>query len=137
MPALDAAILLLALLAGAPPTPSPVPPERLLSGRWGGPGVGLQVSTEGARVDFDCAHGTISPPLRIDETGRFRLPGLFVPERPGPARQGRAEDGVPALYTGSTDGKTMSLTVSEQDSDRTFGTYSLTLDTTPRLRRCQ
>jgi hypothetical protein len=137
MPALHIAVLLLALRMAALATPSPAPPGHLLEGRWGGPGVGLQVSPEGARLDFDCAHGTIRPPLRIDETGRFRLQGTFVQERPGPTRQGRGEDGVPALYIGSTDGKTMSLTVSEQGSDRTFGSYSLSLDATPRLHRCQ
>lgn len=137
MHTLPAAILLLALLTAAPPTPAPAPPERLLAGRWGGRGVALQVSPEGARLELDCAHGTIRPPMRIDESGGFRLQGTFVQERPGPARQDRGEDGVPAVYIGSTDGKTMSLTVSLQDADRTLGPFTLERDAPPRVRKCQ
>src|ERR1700687_608977 len=100
MPALHAAILQLALLAAAPP-PAHTPPERLLAGGWGGRGVALQVSSEGARLELDCAHGTIRPPLRIDESGGFRLHGTFVQERPGPARPDRSQEGGPGLHVRS------------------------------------
>lgn len=125
------------LLSSSPTGPTPTPSRPRLTGNWGGIGISLRISPDGARLDFDCAHGEIRPPLEMDESGRLRLEGTYSQERPGPTRQGHESDGAPALYTGSTDGTIMSLTVSLHDPDRSLGPYSLKRDATPRLRRCQ
>jgi hypothetical protein len=34
-------------------------PDRVAAGTWGGPHVVLEVSAEGGRVEYDCAHGAL------------------------------------------------------------------------------
>ena len=42
---------------------------------WGGDHIEMEVTKTGARVEFDCAHGTIDAPLRVDSQGAFTLQG--------------------------------------------------------------
>ncbi len=144
-----AAALVLASLVGAAPgellsaspagpaRPTPSPGRAQLTGNWGGIGISLRVTPDGARLEFDCAHGEIRPPLETDESGRFRLEGSYTQERPGPTRQGDESRGIPAVYSGSADETSMSLTVSLRDPDSSLGPYALKRDAPPRLRRCQ
>ena len=81
--------LLAAFLAVAP-TPSPAAP-RVADGRWGGVGLSLDVTSTGARIELDCAHGTIDAPLSLDADGAFDAPGRLVRERPGPVRMDENE----------------------------------------------
>ena len=81
---------LFAALLMATPTPSPA--SRVPPGAWGGTGIALEVTASGARIELDCAHGTIEAPLALDAEGGFDLPGTLVRERPGPVRDGRGGD---------------------------------------------
>ena len=108
--------------------------RRVAAGAWGGPHILLDVTETGARVEFDCAHGTLAEPLILKD-GRFDVAGTFVRERGGPIREGQQEKGVPARYKGELDGKRMTLTLSFADTDEE--TFTLTHGQAPRLVKCK
>ncbi len=106
----------------------------LPAGTWGGDHIRLEVTTEGAAVELDCAHGAISGPIQVDGKGRFDAAGTFVREHGGPVREGE-EDSQPARYTGRVQGGTMTLTITVADG-ATHGPYELNRGRTPRLTKC-
>ena len=77
--------------------------EVVPNGAWGDDHVSLTVSDNGGRVEFDCAHGTIDHPLRLDDLGRFSVPGTYVPEHSGPVQRGEKVESRPARYQGRLD----------------------------------
>ena len=106
-----------------------------LTGSWGGEHVGLVTTDRGARLDFDCANGSIDQPIVPDEQGRFDAAGTYVRERPGPVRP-NSTTGEPARYRGRIEGNTMTLSVELAGSDVSVGTYTLERDRLPRIRKC-
>ncbi len=136
---MTAAVLLAASLAGAtpPPTPPAGSPARVASGRWGGMGIAIEVTASGAKIEFDCASGTIDSPLTLDAEGRFDLPGTFVRQRPGPTRLGDGErEGEPVRYSGRLDGDTLTLELHAPKERHGTPAFSAVLGRTPRLHRC-
>ncbi|HEX4441645.1 MAG TPA: hypothetical protein VH854_16340 [Thermoanaerobaculia bacterium] len=135
------ALPLSAVLAGAasaggpPPTPNPSPSSgrRLDPGNWGGVHVGLEVTASGARLEFDCAHGTIDGPIVLDADGSFEARGTQTREGPGPTRQGQ-DDSAPGTYSGSVKGDQLTLRVTAGGQDA--GTFTLTRGRVPRLFKC-
>ena len=95
----------------------------------------MEISEEGAKIEYDCAHGTIDEPIRLDGEGRFEVRGNHVKEGAGPVHP---EDlkGQPASYTGRVIDNTMTLTVRLVGSDQTIGTFTLVRDRLPRIRKC-
>src|ERR1700756_2911553 len=85
--------------------------RRIVKGDWGGQSIRVNVSDSSAKVEYDCAHGEINGPLMIDRRGRFSLKGTHYPEHGGPVRIDEQSNGEPARYSGWTDGKRMTLTV--------------------------
>lgn len=119
------------------PTPPPSSQERTLAtGVWGGVGVKMEATEDGATLEFDCAHGTIAGRLAVNENGKVLLKGHFVREHGGPIRQGEDRSGVPATYSGTTEGDTLTLTITLDDSKEEIGTYTLTRGKTGRIRKC-
>lgn len=113
--------------------------ERIQSaetGTWGGPHVQMDVERDGARLEFDCAHGATDGPLALGNDGRFDLKGYFVAERGGPVRAGHQEKRLPARYTGRVDGKTMTLDVTLTEAGDHIGTFTLTHGQAARLMKC-
>ncbi len=113
--------------------------ERLDSvptGRWGGEHISMQVTDAGAEVGYDCAHGRIDGRMNLDGKGNFNLTGTFTPERGGPVRRDEKIASRPARYSGNTDGKTMTLTVTLADSGESMGTFTLAYNSEPVLRKC-
>jgi hypothetical protein len=110
--------------------------RRVASGPWGAVGIALEVTDSGGKLDYDCAHGTISEPLVLDSEGRFDVKGLHFPERPGPAREGESSRGQPVRYIGRVMGDTMALTVKPEGAKTPIGDYSLVHGKTGRLRKC-
>ncbi len=108
----------------------------LQTGTWGGKHVGLEVTTDGVTVEYDCGHGIIDRPIVLDENGRFEVKGTYVKERPGPVRIGQEDKGQPALYAGRIDGKTMILIVKLVNSDEVVGTFTVSHGETPRVTKC-
>jgi hypothetical protein len=109
---------------------------RMIKGTWGGDHISMEVTDEGAQVEFDCAHGTVSEPLRVDSQGKFRATGTHTRERGGPQRVGGEDEGVPVIYSGTTDGKTATFTITNSATDEVIGTFSLTLGKRSRLHKC-
>jgi hypothetical protein len=109
---------------------------RMIKGTWGGNHISMDVTEEGAQIEYDCAHGTISEPLRIDSQGKFSAKGIHVRERGGPVREGSEEKGEPVIYSGTTDGKTATLTVTNSATDEVIGTFTLTLGKISRITKC-
>ena len=109
---------------------------RMIKGTWGGNHISMEVTEEGARVEFDCAHGTVSEPLRVDSQGKFRASGTHFRESGGPQRVDDEDKGVPVIYSGTTDGKTATFTITNSATDEVIGTFSLTLGKRSRLHKC-
>lgn len=106
------------------------------AGEWGGQHVGLTVTASGARIEFDCAHGSIGAKMSLDAEGRFNVMGTFVKERGGPVRIDEKPDSSPARYSGRVEGKKMTLTLTLTDSGEDLGTFTLTRGESPNLTKC-
>lgn len=132
-PAVVAALFAAHLAAS--PTPSPAGP-RVAEGRWGGVGIALDVTVSGARIELDCAHGTIDAPLALDAQGAFDLPGTLVRERPGPVREGQTETIEPVRYTGRLEGDALTLRIVRPNAPKASTPLSAVFGQTPRLRKC-
>jgi len=107
------------------------------AGTWGGNHISIVVGAGGAKVEYDCAHGSISPPLALDDRGRFDLRGTYTPETPGPTRIGKASEGRPVKYEGRIEGKQMTLKVTPIDNSEPLGEFTLTHGSVGRIRKCQ
>jgi hypothetical protein len=121
------------------PAPRSIPsrnvPVNGMIGTWGGQGLTITIGAASAILSFDCAHGTIDQPFVTDQKGAFDLAGTFVQEHPGPIRPGDS-DTHPARYTGTSDGKTMTFTVTETDTGLALGKFTLTLGSAGRVFKC-
>jgi hypothetical protein len=106
----------------------------LATGVWGGQGIALKVSAKGAEVEFDCAHGQIPQPIKLDKHGDFEVAGTFTAEHGGPVRRDETLQAAPTRYSGHVDGDSMSLTVSLDK--RQVGSYTLTRGSQGHITRC-
>jgi hypothetical protein len=93
--------------------------DRIPRGEWGGTHISMNVGERSATIEYDCAHGEIPAPLTIDGDGKFELRGTFTPERGGPVRADETQRAQAAIYSGTIDGNTMSLTLKVAGSDET------------------
>jgi hypothetical protein len=130
---------------GTPTVVSAAQGETVTTGTWGGDGIVMEVTEKGATIEYVCAHGSIDHQLVTEAGGRFRAKGAYVREGFGPerdeeereregAREGR---GAPVLYSGRTDGKTMTLTVRFAASNDEVGSFTLTHGKKVRLVKCK
>ncbi len=109
--------------------------DRVPNGEWGGAHVRLSVADSGARVEFDCGHGSLEGPLTLDAGGRFDVKGSLVAEG-GPVMKDEAANARPVRYRGHTDGKSMRLEVT-LDSGESAGTFSLARNARAKLVKCR
>ena len=107
-----------------------------LIGTWGGDHVRATVGLASSLLVYDCANGSIDQAFTVDTAGRFALTGTHVMESPGPVQEGVDPVRHPALYTGSTDGKVLTFTVTLTDSNQTFGPFTLALNAPGRVVHC-
>jgi len=107
------------------------------NGAWGGQHITLAVTSGGATVEFDCAHGSVDAPLTLDANGRFAVAGTFVRERGGPTRNNQQEKPEAARYSGTLEGNTLTVTVELVDGGESAGTFTLTRGKTGRLVKCK
>ncbi len=110
---------------------------RVAEGLWGGARLRLSVTGEGAHLEFDCAHGAINVPLRLDAEGRFDLPGTYTREGPGPIRIGREPTARPAHYAGRVDGARMTLSVQLEGADKPLGAFNLKRGAAGQVVKCR
>src|SRR5829696_6233909 len=83
--------------------------QTIPEGTWGGPHINMKVDAKSATIEYDCASGVIKGPLIVDRDGNFNLRGIHRMERGGPVRADEKPNEVPATYTGSIKGNTMTL----------------------------
>jgi hypothetical protein len=115
---------------------STIKQNRVANGNWGGQNVGMEVTADGARLRFSCANGSITKPLMLDAQGRFSVPGMFVAESPGPRNEDNPPKDQPALYSGSVQGESMTLTITLTATNEKVGTFSLEHGKGGQVRRC-
>ena len=100
------------------------PAQAVPNGVWGGEHIRMEVNDSGADIEFDCARGSISQRLELDDKGRFKVQGIYMAETPAPAAVdgGLTASGVKATYTGTLSGSSLRLEVliEGQDVPRTF-----------------
>jgi hypothetical protein len=106
-----------------------------LSGQWGGPHVGVTFEGGIARVEYDCASGTIDEAILPGPDGRFAAKGTHVPGKGGPVRVGEIFTSHRAEYRGTVTGDAMELTAVLEDGT-VIGPYTLTKGAEPQLTRC-
>lgn len=106
-------------------------------GTWGGDHIGLEVFEGGAKVEYDCAHGTVEGALRLDAEGKFTAEGLHIRERVGPQREKPEGEPEKARYWGQVTGNRMVLTVLLPETQEKIGTFKLAFGQSPRIRKCQ
>jgi hypothetical protein len=111
--------------ASRPAQSGPAAPARAVAnGVWGGEHIHMEVNDSGADIEFDCARGSISRRLELDDKGRFKVQGIYIAETPAPASVdgGLTASGVKATYTGTISGSSLRLEVfiEGQETPRTF-----------------
>lgn len=105
-------------------------------GVWGGEGVRLEITAQGAALEFDCASGTIDEPLNAVE-GRIDAGGTFTLGHGGPLLEDEVPDTRTAQYLGTTRGNTLHLEVRfEGLGSADPPTFVLTRGGEGLLRRC-
>jgi len=99
---------------------TPLPSDGTIKGTWGGDNAGLIADDSSAHVHIRCTFGNVHQAIVLDAAGRFDVPGDYAlrayPVYVGPT--------LPARFQGSVSRKTMSLSVTVQDT---------TADTTAKL----
>jgi hypothetical protein len=112
--------------------PAAVRPGPLATGTWGGDNAGLIASDTSAHVHIGCTLGNVHQAIVIDPAGRFDVPGVYnitaYPVYRGPDH--------PARFTGWTDGRVMSLSVTLTDTAVTLGPVQLVLGRDPQMGPC-
>lgn len=110
-------------------------PNRVANGAWGGENIRMQVTDKGAELQFSCSHGTIDEAIVLKD-GKFSAKGTFTREGPGPLREDDPPAKEPAVYRGSVQDKTMTMTVTLDKTNEQVGSFELGLDKPGRVRRC-
>ena len=78
----------------------------VLTGKWGGPDVGIDATVSPVTAHFDfCAEGTLTSPVLLTPEGRFDVPGTYV-RNIGPSVQSKS-----ARYVGLARQSSMTVTV--------------------------
>jgi hypothetical protein len=116
--------------------PMSIKQNQVANGNWGGQSVGMEVTADGARLRFSCAHGSIAKPLMLDAQGRFSATGTFVAETPGPRREDDPPKDQTAIYSGSVQGESMTLTITLTATNEKVGTFTLAHGKGGQVRRC-
>jgi hypothetical protein len=111
--------------------------QPLPQGLWGGEHIRMEVTAEQTKIEYDCAHATVSSRIVLDPRGRFVVKGTYFEEHGGPSRQGEEGHGYPVQFRGTVKRKDMKLTVTRTDTQQLIGTYSLTHGREAELVKCR
>ncbi len=110
-------------------------PPRTLAGEWGGQHIGMVIGAEGARIEYDCAEGTIDEPIQPTRDGRFEADGTHTPGTGGPDRIGVSPPTYQAQFTGEVRGNRMHLR-GVVETGVVLGPFTLRRNAEPMLMRC-
>ncbi len=108
-----------------------------LVGEWGGLHLAMSVTAKGATLEFDCAHGKVDMPMRVDARSRFAVRGTYVQEHGGAIRSGEVPNSQAALYTGTLTGNQMTIAVRLLAPNQEIGTFALTRGAPARVLKCK
>ena len=128
------AVFVLMLVVSMAPTNTQK--TRIATGVWGGLHINLDVGSNSAKVEYDCAHGAIEGPFVVDGNGKFELRGSFTMERGGPVRADDNAQSRPATYSGTIKGNTMTLILKVSGVDETE-TFTLERGKAGELFKCK
>ncbi len=106
-------------------------------GGWSGSHISLEVTESGAKIEFDCASGTINEKMVLDGKHRFDIPGTYVEEHGGPVMLNEQQKGYSVRYKGSIKSNKMSLTVKRTDNNEIIGIFTLMFRREPNLVKCR
>jgi len=109
--------------------------QRIARGVWGGEHIKIEVGEKSAAIEYDCANGEIEGPLVVDADGKFKLHGVHRREHGGPVRADEKPNEIPATYTGSIKGDTMTLTLKVEGADEE--TFTLEKGKPGELFKCR
>jgi hypothetical protein len=109
--------------------------KKLATGAWGGQDIRLEVTDNGANIQFACATATIDEPVTLNSEGGFDVKGKFKAQRPGPTRAGE-DNSVAAHFVGHLKDQELTLTISNLETKETIGTFIMTLGGAARVKRC-
>jgi hypothetical protein len=98
--------------------------------------VSMDVTSAGARVEYDCAEGVIDEPIRPNAVGRFTVVGSHTPGHGGPVRVDEILPAFRARYDGEIDGERMNLLVTLVDTGVVLGSFQLRRGSSGLLVRC-
>jgi len=110
---------------------------RLAKGAWGGQHIRMEVTDNGAQIEYDCAHSTIDEPIVLDRFKKFKVKGKFTPEHGGPVRSDEAPKSSPVRYLGELKGNELTLTLTNTETGKTLGSFDLTRGGGGRLMKCR
>lgn len=113
------------------------PGDTLAAGVWGGVGIQMTVTPTRSTLDFGCDVGSIDGAVALNSSGGFLVSGFYAFGVGGP-RQPTDPPLTPhaTRYEGTTDGKTLRLSVFLTDLSRKIGDYELVLGRPASLDRC-
>jgi hypothetical protein len=106
-----------------------------LVGAWGGQHVGVIFEGGLAKVELDCASGTIDGAVFPAKNGEFTAKGSIRTGTGGPVRVGQIFRSEPASYAGHVAKNVMTITITLDDGTA-VGPYTLTQGAAPQLTRC-
>ncbi len=109
--------------------------DELLPGVWGGQHIRFEVTDDGARIDLDCAHGSLDGKIFVDGAGRFNATAFYQQEHGGPVREEEEARGERVTLTGRVGGSLMTLTITRGRTK--IGTYTLTRGREARVVKCR
>jgi hypothetical protein len=104
---------------------------------WGGNDVSMEVTPQGATLEFDCAHGNVLEPIKANAKGEFAARGTYTPEHGGPITLANPPRDLPATYKGTIEGDTMRLEVVLADKDQAPEPFALTRGKAGHLMKCR
>jgi hypothetical protein len=104
---------------------------------WGGRDISMEVTPQGATLEFDCAHGNVLEPIKANAKGEFAARGTYTPEHGGPIRKDNPPRDLPAIYKGTIKGDTMRLEVLLTEKDQAPEPFTLTPGKAGRLMKCR
>lgn len=124
----------LALVAGCRAESIAFPDGLVVTGDWNAQHLSLTLGSSGGTTEYDCAHGTLAAPVRLDAKGRFDVPGTHTREHGGPIREGEEPDSRPARYLGRLEDGVLSMRVVVEAD--TLGPFRLRRDGRVQLVKC-
>lgn len=111
--------------------------DTLMPGVWGGEHIRFEVTEGGAKIEYDCARGTVEGQIVVDSQGRFNVYGTHYEERGGPVRPGAGTRGYRVRLSGRIGGSLLKLTVTRAGTRKVIGTFNLARDREPVIVKCR